>query len=111
VCRDGAGAASLRLVTLDGAEVSVLHEGDATLGDPAFSPDGTRIVFFAGDDAAVGDQIWSIDADGSARVSCPPRRARWSTPPRGPTSADRSCHGGPARGRLSAWAAQCVGAP
>jgi Tol biopolymer transport system component len=64
VCRDEAGAASLRLVTLDGAEVSVLHEGDATLGDPAFSPDGTRIVFFAGDDAAVdGGALYVVELD------------------------------------------------
>ncbi len=63
-CRDAAGGLSLRLITLDGAQVEVLHEGTATVGDPAFSPDGTRIVFFAGDDAGRdGGALLVLDVD------------------------------------------------
>ncbi|WP_409330454.1 protein kinase domain-containing protein [Trujillonella humicola] len=50
VCRPADGPPSLRLLTLDGAPVVTLHESEAVLDDPAFSPDGSRVAFYAGND-------------------------------------------------------------
>ncbi len=64
------GGISLRLATLDGVLGDVLHEGTATAGDPAFSPDGTRVVFFAGDDPRRdGGALFVVDVDSPDTVT------------------------------------------
>ena len=50
VCRDEAGTPALRLAGLDGTLGAVLHDGAAVVDDPAWSPDGTRVVLSSGGD-------------------------------------------------------------
>ena len=56
--------------------VDVLHESEAVLGDPAFSPDGTRVVFFAGNDPERdGGSLYLVEVD-EPRRRRPPHRER-----------------------------------
>jgi dipeptidyl aminopeptidase/acylaminoacyl peptidase len=58
----------LHVVPLDGGDVRQLTDGDCEDGNPAWSPDGTRIVFSAlrGDrwDVELVSRLYSVSADG-----------------------------------------------
>jgi TolB protein len=61
----------LLLLTLDGSVVRELNPGVSVFGDPSFSPDGTRLVYWGTDagetdvDAVSGGAIYVLRVDGS----------------------------------------------
>jgi|GEM_PF-534995 len=67
VCLDAAGKYSLQIVGVDGQVVRVLDTGLQRIDDPSYSPDGTRLTFWASDPSTFdGGSIFVMPADGSA---------------------------------------------
>ncbi|MBA3339296.1 MAG: Hsp70 family protein [Geodermatophilaceae bacterium] len=66
VCIDNAGQYSLNIFTINGALQAALAVPDLDIGEPTFSPDGTRVAYWANEssDARGGSLYWSA-ADGS----------------------------------------------
>src|SRR4249919_975169 len=50
-------------IPINGGEAKLLHGGHAFEVQPRFSPDGKKILFTS--DAGGGDNIWTMDRDGS----------------------------------------------
>jgi Tol biopolymer transport system component len=64
-CATGDGRA-LRLITLDGATVRALDAGLPHTGDLSFSPDGSRVLYWANDAGVDGGELYALPTDGSA---------------------------------------------
>src|SRR5947209_7178286 len=64
------GNTDIYAVNTDGSGLQRLTGDPADEFDPTWSPDGTRIAFRSrGTDQGVGDQIYSMNADGSDRIN------------------------------------------
>jgi TolB protein len=68
-CDEAAGAAQVYTMNADGSDLrQITHDQFPGAGDPAWSPDGTRIAMARFDVPAGRDGIYILDADGSHPV-------------------------------------------
>lgn len=68
-CTDSDGTWGLYIIRTDGTVLREVTHGEQRVDDPAFSPDGKRLAFWAGPQSAFsGGEIYVANADGSGKA-------------------------------------------
>lgn len=68
-CTDSDGKWGLYIIRTDGTVVREVTQGQQRVDDPAFSPDGKQLAFWAGPQSAFsGGEIYIANADGSGKA-------------------------------------------
>lgn len=67
-CTDSEGAWGLYIIRTDGTVLREVTQGNQRVDDPAFSPDGKRLAYWAGPQSAFGGgELYVANADGSGQ--------------------------------------------